>query len=109
MRPLAAAMKGMPGRGSFRVTCLDGERGESWTVRHESGKAALAAARGRKPTPATCEVLASEATLRAILSGELSPLDALMQNRLRLRGDLEYGRVVLGHLAVRPNMRTEIC
>jgi putative sterol carrier protein len=82
-------------------------------VDHQAGKAALAASgKGRKPgktAGAMCEWIADEGTLRAIFAGELSPLEALMQNRLRVRGDVEYGRLILRHLAANPGMRTEIC
>lgn len=111
MEPLTQAMDGLAGKGRFKITCLTGEKSTSWTVSHQAGKASLVAAKERKPAPATatCEVLTSEETLRAVLAGELSPLEAFLQNRMRIRGDIDYGRVVLRHLAARPGMRTDIC
>lgn len=109
MEPLTQAMHGLAGKGRFKITCLAGEKSTSWTVSHQAGKASLVAAKERKPAPATCEVLTTEETLRAVLVGELSPLEALLQNRMRVRGDIDYGRVVLRHLAARPGMRTDIC
>lgn len=113
MLPLVEAMQGISGRGRFKITCLSGEESISWAVDHQAGKAARAASgeskKSGKALAAMCEAIADEGTLRAIFAGELSPLEALMQNRMRLRGDLDYGRLILRHLAVRPGMRTEIC
>jgi hypothetical protein len=109
IEPLARAMQGLAGKGRIRVTCLGGNRPTSWTVTHQGGKAAVDRRGGSKPGAATLEMMATDATLRAILAGELSPLEAFAQNRLRFRGNPDYARLVLRHLAQRPEMSTEIC
>jgi len=109
MATLARAMHGLPGKGRLRITSLGGKHSTSWTVNHLNRKASVERAGARKSTAATCEVLASDETLRAILAGELSPLEAFVQDRLRIRGDVEYARVVLRHLASSSDASTEVC
>lgn len=106
MGALVKAMHGLPGKGRLRLTCVAGDRSTSWTVHHQRKKAVLDRARSGTPT---LEVITSDDTARAILAGDLSPLEAFVQNRLRIRGDVQYARVLLRQLAVRPGMRTEIC
>src|SRR5688572_27592698 len=109
MATLAHALHGLPGKGRLRITSLGGKHSTSWTVSHLNRKASVERAGARKPAAATCEVLASDETLRAILAGELSPLEAFLQDRLRVRGDVDYARVVLRHLASSKDASTEIC
>jgi putative sterol carrier protein len=106
MSALVKAMHGLPGKGRLRITCVAGGQSTSWTVHHQGKKAVLERARSGTPT---LEVITNDDTARAILAGALSPLEAFVQNRLRIRGDVQYARVLLRLLAVRPGMRTEIC
>ena len=109
MSKLAKEMHGLAGKGQLRLTCLVGDRWTSWTVSHQQKKATLQSSRSNSSGKPTLEVLTSQETARVILAGELSPLRAFVQNRLRFRGDLDYGRLVLRHLSQRPGMSTEIC
>jgi len=106
---LAKEMHGLPGKGQLRLTCLVGDQWTSWTINHKEKKATLQGSRSRKSGKPTLEVITSQETARAMLAGELSPLTAFVQNRVRIRGDVDYGRRVVLHLAQRPGMCTEIC
>ena len=106
MGALVKAMHGLPGKGRLRITCVAGGQSTSWTVYHQRKKAVLERARSGTPT---LEVITNDDTARAILAGHLSPLEAFVQNRLRIRGDVQYARLLLRQLAVRPGMSTEIC
>ncbi len=106
MGALVKAMHGLPGKGRLRITCVADGQSTSWTVHHQRKKAVLERARSGTPT---LEVITNDETARAILAGRLSPLEAFIQNRLRIRGDVQYARLLLRRLAVRPGMSTEIC
>jgi putative sterol carrier protein len=108
MGKLAKEMQGLPGKGQLRLTCLAGDQWTSWTVSHQQKKATLQSS-SRKSGKPTLEVITRLETARAMLAGELSPLSAFLQNRVRIRGDVDYGRLVLRHLAQRPGMCTDIC
>ena len=109
MGRIAKEMHGLPGKGQLRLTCLVGDQWTSWTISHDGKKATLQSSRSRKSGKPSLEVITSQETARAILAGELSPLTAFVQNRVRIRGDVDYGRLVVLHLAQRPGMCTEIC
>jgi len=72
----------------------------------------VAAGKGKAVTEANpdadLEVITSAETWNEIASGRLSPLDAFVDGKLRLRGDLPVGIKVLSHLAGTSG-RVQIC
>jgi putative sterol carrier protein len=64
---------------------LSGEGGEQWTVTIANGQ--LSVAEGTEATPTVTLKLAA-ADLTALLNGDLSPMAAFMQGRLKVGGDV---------------------
>jgi putative sterol carrier protein len=55
------------------------------------------------------ELIALDKTALSILDGSLSPIEAFLQGRLRIRGDAALGKRLLRLLASSPDARVDIC
>ena len=64
---------------------LSGEGGGQWTVTIANGQ--LSVAEGAKATP-TVTLKMTDADSTALLNGDLSPMAAFMQGRLKVEGDM---------------------
>jgi putative sterol carrier protein len=63
---------------------------------------------GRKADHPALEVVVTAQVWQQIAAAEISPLTALIEGKLRVRGDLELGKRLLRHLAGSEG-RVEIC
>lgn len=95
---LARAPAG-PLRLQFSLVEVDTEESAVWTVAvdEDGGKAAQGS--GERPD---IEIITRAETWWDIADGELSPLEAFVSGRLRVRGDIGLARRVLIDLAVAP-------
>ena len=82
--------------GSFEVHII--EEKEPIRVDLSGGKAA--ASKGTS-TKADFAVKGSRETMAQIASGELSPVDAYLNGRLEVHGDLEFGKRLFAKLAAK--------
>ena len=94
---------GETGRVQFRF--IDKEPGRDWCLELRGRQGAARAERLDGPN---LEVITRAKTWWGIAKGTLSPLDALLQGKLRIRGDAELGKRLLRHLAAAPG-RTDPC
>jgi len=57
----------------------------------------------------TLELVARDETAWSILDGSLSPLEAFLRGKMRIRGEVALGRRLLRRLASSPNAKFDIC
>ncbi len=90
----AQALEALPGSvGPEKLTGIDeivlfdlsGEGGGQWTVTIANGQ--LGVAEGSEVTP-TVTLKMTAADLTSLLNGDLSPMAAFMQGRLKVEGDM---------------------
>lgn len=93
---LATALKKERATGSLRIGVLERGRFTSMDIEHGGGKAKVTKSPTGRPT---CEILGSSKTLGEIAAGRLSPVDAYLQGKLRIRGDLKYAKRVYARSA----------
>lgn len=90
------------GRIQFRIL---GRRPERWLLELYPGRRTVKKAEAKDPD---FELLTRKETWNAIASGRLSPAEAYLQGKLRVRGNVEFGRRVFQRLAA-PGGDFEIC
>jgi len=80
-------------RVQFRI--LSGEEPLYWSLELEKKACEIRAERMDKPD---LEIITRAETAWKIASGSLSPLEAFVQGKMRIRGDIELGRRLLKQL-----------
>lgn len=85
---------GEAARVQFRI--LNGEEQLSWAVELEPKVARVRAEAVEHPN---LEVITSSQTWWQIADGAMSPVDAIFQGKLRIRGDVELAKRLLNALA----------
>ncbi len=90
------------GRIQFRIM---GKKPEHWVLDLYQGRCTLSRT---KIEGADFEILTQRETWRAVASGKLSPAEAFLRGKMRVRGDVDLGKRVLEQLAA-PGGDLEIC
>jgi hypothetical protein len=83
---------------------VQGRSRRQWTISLEPKAASVSAKAARRPD---FRAITTGDTARQILEGELSPLDAFLSGRLRIRGDTELAKRLLKRVVGRGE--TDIC
>ncbi len=100
---IASELPGDSGSVQFRVVG-DGDDDEPRFWSASAGAAARAAA---TEEPAL-EIVAKAETYRRMVDGSYSPLEAFLDGRMRVRGDIELGKQLLKRLG-QPGGITDVC
>jgi putative sterol carrier protein len=96
LRGMSASLRQTRERGRIHFRILDATGRTDWTL--ELGKASKVVERAvGKPK---LEVVTRADTWHLIAAGELSPLEAFITGKLRLRGDVEMAKRIVRHLAI---------
>ncbi len=94
-RKLVAELKGFEGEGRIQFRIL-GRKSEHWVLELYGGRSAFRRATVKNPD---FELLTRKETWNAIASGRLSPADAFLQGKMRVRGNVELGQRLFERLA----------
>ena len=95
---LTDLLRGSGMTGDVQCTILTGDTRRNWVIQLRAKDCQLrrdAAASAPNAGAANLEIITSEATWWEVAEGSLSPLDAFVQGRLRIRGDTEFGSRLL--------------
>ena len=84
-------------RLQFRI--LSGEKQSFWTVARARARWQVGEKEIKRPD---LELITDAETWRAIADGKLSPFRAFLQGKMRVRGDIDLGKRVLGRIAAAP-------
>lgn len=79
-------------RGMVQITLIQEDRRESWGIVLDHNPRVVTP--GQSVTP-DLEIITSPQTFLGIIGGTLSPIAAFQDGRLRIRGDLEFGKSIL--------------
>jgi len=96
LRAMAAILQKTPERGRIHLRLVCDRPSDAWTV--EIGAKAPKVSEGASGKP-DVEILTREETWLRIADGALSPLEAFVTGHLRVRGDAEMAKRIVGHLA----------
>ncbi len=83
-------------RGVVQIRILAEDEEHYWRVEMEKGECRLHEGSIQKPS---LEIITREETWREISEGSLSPMEAFLHGRMRVRGDLKMGIRILKRLA----------
>jgi putative sterol carrier protein len=81
----SASAEKLKGMDATLLFDLSGEGGGQWTVTIDEGQVDFTEG---SPEPPTVTVEASVQDLKALVTGELSPMAAFMQGRVKVKGDM---------------------
>ena len=88
-KKMAEMLKATDVPGKFQFQILKGEEPSFFHIEAGKKSAKLKASRAEK---ADFEIITSEETWLEIASGSLAPLRAFLQNKMRIRGNVEIGQ-----------------
>ena len=93
---LAELLGKTPVTARIRAQILECPGTRTWTILSGEGQCRAEDAQGDRPD---LEVICHAETWWEIAAGELSPVDAFLGGRMRLRGDPELGKEILKYLS----------
>lgn len=92
---LAQLLAGAKARGEVQFKLVDGDIEESYSVPLGGKRTASSKRASKRPA---LEVFLKSETWSEIAEGKLSPLEAIVSGRMRVRGDVELGLRLMRHL-----------
>jgi putative sterol carrier protein len=84
---------------SIQFQIIDADTPRQWHLTIEPGSSQLA--EGQTDSP-DLDILTDSDSWWAIATGSLSPIEAFLGGRMRIRGDVELGKRLLAEVAVSP-------
>jgi putative sterol carrier protein len=102
---MAKQLEGSGIKGKVQFSILDGDNWKQMGIQLESSGAKVQKEPLKKPD---LEILTRKETWEQIASGALSPVDAFVNGKMRVRGNYKLGPRIIKHLAVTPG-RIDIC
>lgn len=105
LRALVRLLSSTPERGRIQLRLVGPSESQTWSV--ELGSKGVKAAKGAKPARSArrkdgapdVEIVTRAQTWDDIAEGALSPLEAFVTGKLRLRGDAELAKRIVRELA----------
>jgi putative sterol carrier protein len=97
-------LHGAPFSGTARFTLVSDPQPQSFTISIHEGSAKVDA----EAEKVDFEIVTTPETWLAIAEGNLAPLDAFMQGKMRVRGDYKLGQRIMKRLAASDG-RTDFC
>ena len=93
---MARLLQGSDEKGSVQFRIIEGDQRLFWglTIKDASAKISK-----KKITKPDLEIVTKAQNWMQIASGALSPLEAFLQGKMRIRGDFELGKRLLTRLA----------
>jgi putative sterol carrier protein len=92
---LAELLNGAPFSGTARFTLVGASQKQSFIVALQKGSAKV----DSKTKEVNLEVITTPETWLLIAQGDLAPLDAFTQGKMRVRGDYKLGQRIVKRLA----------
>jgi putative sterol carrier protein len=99
---LAELLKGASFSGNARITLVGGPQTQSFTVSLQKGSAKV----DSDAKKADFEIITTPETWLVIAQGDLAPLDAFTQGKMRVRGDYRLGQRIMKRLAANDGRST---
>jgi len=106
MTRLASELRGTSERGVLQIRVLDGATRHVWCLRLKHKTVAQPGPIEETPD---LEIVLRQDTWREIASGQLSPVDAYLGGRMRVRGDYELGKRLLRSVSSSPDASVDPC
>ncbi len=106
MTRLASELQGTSERGILQFRVLDGATRHVWCLRLKDKTVAQPGPTEETPD---LEIVLRQDTWQEIACGQLSPVDAYLGGRLRVRGDYEMAKRLLRSVSVSPDASVDPC
>jgi hypothetical protein len=106
MAALAQRLQDLGEQGVLQVRLVGADAGDEsrfWSI--IAGEDSARAERVGRPD---LEIVTTAETWRRLTDGSYSPLDAFLDGKLRVRGDVDFGKRVLRHLG-EPGGSVDVC
>jgi putative sterol carrier protein len=96
LRAMAAALAKTEERGRVHLRLVTDGKVEAWTIELGAKGGKVSESATGKPA---LEIVTRAETWAKIADGELSPLEAFLTGKLRVRGDAHMGKRIVRHLS----------